>query len=283
MEKSVLLANFVSPYCKKDYHKIIYLYRQSNRIIMKRSIIALLIIWFAVPLSHSQTWKMKRWEATLGAGPSFFFGDVGGYSQSKNILGFKDITYLQTRFDVNGNVKYRFTKYINGRISMSYAMFHATDIRGSNEGRAFEATTSLFEPAIIGEYYFIKNYTENNYLFMRRKESFIWHFFKSLDFYAFAGIGGAAYSVKGNEDLIERNMKNSGFTAVFPVGLGTTLIYSPNLNFGLEIGGRYALTDYLDAYTSQYSKANDVYYFLNLTVTYKMRTARNGWPIVFKR
>ncbi len=85
---------------------------------MKRPILVILIILLASPLSHSQLWKMKRWEAVAGAGPSFFFGDIGGFSQSKNILGFKDLTYLQTRFNVNGSLKYRFTRYLNGRISM---------------------------------------------------------------------------------------------------------------------------------------------------------------------
>lgn len=246
---------------------------------MKRSILVLLIILLATPLSHSQLWKRRRWEAMAGAGPSFFFGDIGGYSQSKNILGFKDLTYLQTRFDINGSLKYRFTRYLNGRVSMSYAMFHATDVRGSNEGREMEATTSLFEPALICEYYFIKNYSENSWLFTRRKKAFIWNLLKSLDFYAFAGIGGAAYAVSGNDELISRGMKDSGFTAVVPAGLGTTLIYTPNLNLGLEVGGRYAFTDYLDGYHNpQYSKANDVYYFLNLTITYKLKTGRNGLP-----
>lgn len=251
---------------------------------MKRTILVILIILLATPLSYSQLWKMRRWEAMAGAGPSFFFGDIGGFSQSKNTLGFKDLTYLQTRFDVNGSLKYRFTRYLNGRVSMSYAMFHATDVRGSNEGRVLEATTSIFEPALIGEYYFIKNYSETSWLFARRKESFIWNLLKSLDFYAFAGIGGAVYNVKGNEALIElqeepeRELKDGGFTAVVPAGLGTTLIYSPNLNIGLEVGGRYTFTDFLDGYTSQYSKANDVYYFLNLTITYKLKTGRNGLP-----
>jgi hypothetical protein len=222
---------------------------------------------------------MRRWEASVGAGPSFFFGDIGGYSQSKNALGFRDLTYLQTRFDVNGNVKYRFTRTFSARLSLTYAMLHATDGRGSNETRQMESTTSLFEPAIIGEYYFVKNYSENSYLFVRRKEAFIWHLLKSLDFYAFAGIGGAAYAVSGNDALIDYGMKGGGFTAVIPAGLGTTLIYSPNLNFGLEMGGRYAFTDYLDGYHHpQYSKANDVYYFLNLTITYKLKTGRNGLP-----
>jgi len=220
----------------------------------------------------------------LGAGPSFFFGDVGGYTIGKNILGFKDMSYHQTRFDVNGSVKYRLTRTFNARVSFTYAMFHATDVRGSNEGRYLEATTSLFEPAIIGEYFFVKNYSENSYMFQRRKKAFIWQLLRSLDFYGFAGLGGAVYNVKGNEALIElqedpaRDLKDGGITAVIPVGLGTSLIYSPNLNFGLELGGRYAFTDFLDGYTSQYSKANDVYYFLNLTITYKLKTGRNGLP-----
>ncbi len=57
-----------------------------------------------------------------------------------------------------------------------------------------------------------------------------------------------------------------------------TLVYSPNFNFGLELGGRYAFTDYLDGYTSQFSKANDVYYFLNFTITYKLKTGPHGLP-----
>ncbi|MBN1108286.1 MAG: hypothetical protein JXR66_12055 [Bacteroidales bacterium] len=245
---------------------------------MKRSILIILIFLMAVPLSHSQLWKMRRWEASAGAGPTFFFGDIGGFSQTKNILGFRDLTYLQTRFNINGNIKYRITRNINARVSMSYALFHATDERGSNETRILESTTSAFEPAILGEYYFVKNYAENSYLFLRRKSGFMRHFFNSLDFYAFTGIGAISYSVQPNEALLERGMRTGGFAAAIPAGIGGTLIFSPDLNFGLELGGRYAFTDYLDGYTSQFSKANDVYYFLNLTVTYKLRTGPNGLP-----
>ncbi|MCX6330939.1 MAG: hypothetical protein NTZ85_15665 [Bacteroidia bacterium] len=246
---------------------------------MKRSFLIILVFILSVPFSQAQLWKMKRWEATLGVGPSFFFGDIGGYSQTKNILGLRDMTFLQTRFDINGNLKYRITRSVNVRLSMSYALFHATDVRGSNEGRKMAATTSIFEPALIGEYYFIKNYAENSYLFYKGKQGYIKKVLKSLDFYVFGGVGGAAYWVNGNDDLVaDTNYKVGGFTAVFPGGLGATLVYSPNLNFGVEVGGRYTLTDYLDGYTSQYSKANDVYYFLNLTITYKLKTGPHGLP-----
>ncbi|MCX6301891.1 MAG: hypothetical protein NTW82_06880 [Bacteroidia bacterium] len=245
---------------------------------MKRCVLIILILCFAVPFSHAQLWKMRRWEATGGAGPSFFFGDIGGFSQSKNILGLRDLTYLQTRFDVNGNLKFRITRDINIRLCLTYALLRANDERGSNESRGYDATTSILEPAVIGEYYFIKNKAENSYLFIKGKQRFIFELLQSLDFYAFAGFGGVSYSVKGNDALITHGMETGGFSMVIPAGLGATLIYSPNLNFGVEVGGRYAFTDYLDGYTSQYSKANDVYYFLNFTVTYKLKTGPRGLP-----
>jgi hypothetical protein len=245
---------------------------------MKRSILIILIFCLAFPFSQAQLWRMRRWEAVAAAGPSFFFGDIGGFSRTKNILGFRDMSYLQTRFDINANLKYRLSREANARLSMTYGLLRATDQRGSNEGREFDASTMIFEPALIGEYYFIKNRSESSYLFVKRKGRFIWTLLGSLDFYGFAGIGGVSYTVKGNDALVERGMVDKGFDLVIPGGIGATLIYSPNLNFGAELGGRYAFTDYLDGYTSQFSKANDVYYFLNFTVTYKLKTGPRGLP-----
>jgi hypothetical protein len=245
---------------------------------MKRSILFVLIFCVAVPFSEAQLWKMKKWEVMAGLGPSVFFGDIGGFSQTKNILGFKDISFLQTRFNIGGTIKYRITRDINARISMTYGMLHATDSRGSNIKRGYDARTSIFEPALIGEYSFIKNKTEGSYLFLKGKSRSVSGFFTSLDFYAFTGIGGVNYKVKGNDPLIQRGMRSGGFSAVIPAGLGSTFIYSPNLNFGVEIGGRYSFTDYLDGFSPQQSKANDVYYFLNFAVTYKLKTGPNGLP-----
>ncbi len=80
---------------------------------MKRSILIILIFCLAFPFSQAQLWKMRRWEAVAGVGPSFFFGDIGGFSRTKNFLGFRDMSYLQTRFDINGNLKYRITREVN--------------------------------------------------------------------------------------------------------------------------------------------------------------------------
>jgi hypothetical protein len=245
---------------------------------MKRSILIILLFCLLAPLSEAQLWKLKRYEAVVGLGPTFFFGDIGGYSIGKNILGLRDLTYLQTRFDINFNLKYRINDDLNARLSLTYGFLHATDARGSNETRGYEASISILEPAIIGEYYFIKNRTENSWLFSKRRGPVLKGFFKSLDFYAFTGIGGLIYSIRGNDKLINHGIDPGGFTAVIPVGLGTVLIYSPDLNFGLELGGRYSFSDNLDGYTSQYSSSNDVYYFFNFTITYKLKTGPNGLP-----
>lgn len=244
---------------------------------MKRSVLLILICCLTTNFLHAQLWKYKRWEASAGGGSSYFFGDVGGFSRSENLLGIRDITFRQTRFDLNGNIKYRLSRTANLRLSLSYGMLHGIDKRGSNEGRDYEATTNIFEPALLGEYYFIKNKSENSYLFLRGKKN-LWRLITSLDVYAFTGIGTVSYNVKVNENLAARDLQTNGFAAVIPVGIGATLIYTPDLNFGIELGRRYAFTDYLDGYTSQFSSANDVYYFLNVLVTYKVKTGPKGWP-----
>jgi hypothetical protein len=221
---------------------------------------------------------MKRYEVVGGVGPSFFFGDVGGFSQDINILGLKDITFKQVRYNANLSVKYRIVQSFDVRLSFTGGSLHATDIRGSNENREFESSTSFFETALLGEYFFIKNKAENSYLFSKGKRDGFGELIRSLDFYVFTGVGGLSYSVTGNEKLEERIIDHGGFTPVIPVGVGTSLIYSPNINFGLELAGRYSFSDNLDGYTSQYSSSNDVYYFFNFTITYKLKTGPKGWP-----
>jgi hypothetical protein len=168
-------------------------------------------------------------------------------------------------------VKYRITQVITARLSMSYGLLNATDERGSNEARGFEASTTIFEPALLGEYYFVKNRAETSYLFNKGRGKGLIRLVRSLDAYAFTGIGGLSYSITPNEKLSEHGLDPKGFTAVVPLGVGANISAYPNLKFGLELGFRYAFTDNLDGYTSQFSSANDVYYFLNLAVTYRLK------------
>jgi Domain of unknown function (DUF6089) len=243
---------------------------------MKRTFLIILLLGIIVPLSEAQLWKLKRVELTGGLGTSTFFGDVGGFSHGENSWGLKDITFLQTRDNVNFGVKYRISQVFTARLSLSYGLLHATDARGSNKGRGYEASTSIFEPMLMGEYYFIKNRAETSYLFNKGRGRGMIRLIKSLDAYAFTGIGGLSYSVTPNELLAKNPLYvHSGFTGVVPVGVGANLSAYPNLKFGIELGFRYSFTDNLDGYPSQYSSANDVYYFFNLAVTYRLKIKKS--------
>lgn len=245
---------------------------------MKRYIIILIVLLNSYQFADGQLWKLRKFEANGGIGTTQFFGDVGGYSVTENILGFRDFSFNQTRMNLSASLRYRIMIDVAVRFNLGVGYLHATDNRGSNEQRGYDAVTYIFEPSFIGEYYFIKNDAENSYIFIKGRGKMFETLIKSLDFYVMGGIGGLSYNAKGNDALVARGLKNKGFTVTFPIGVGTSFIYSPDFNFGIEMGYRYAATDYLDGYTSQYSKSNDVYYFLNATVTYKMKTGANGLP-----
>jgi hypothetical protein len=245
---------------------------------MKRYTSVLLLFCFLTGFAGAQElYKTKRMELIGGAGTSQFFGDIGGYSQNENILGLKDFILNQTRFNIEGALRYRIIPEFSVKLGLTFGMFHAVDKKGSNETREMEATTTFFEPVVTGEYYFIKSNKENSYSYLKGR-SRRGTFFSYIDIYAFTGIGGLAYSVKGNDVLIEAGMKNGGFTAVIPVGIGSNYLFNPDYSLGVELGGRYSFSDYLDGYSSQYSKSNDVYYFLTFTFTYKIPTKQNGMP-----
>jgi hypothetical protein len=246
---------------------------------MRKILIATFLILVLTSSGNAQLWKMRRYEVSAGIGTTQFFGDIGGYSQGENILGLKDISFNQTRLNINTAFKYRILNDVTVRLNMSFGSFHSTDEKGSNEDRGFESKTMFFEPAIIGEYYFIRNKGDNSFLLMKGSSyPFRKRFFPMLDCYVFTGFGGLSYNVKPNDKLEPFVTETGGFTPVIPVGLGANLTYSGTYNFGIELGARYTFSDNIDGYTSAYSKSNDMYYMLNFTFTYKIRTKENGLP-----
>jgi len=247
---------------------------------MKRCLFILILLVLAGQIADSQDlWKRRRYEAFGAVGMTQFFGDIGGYTQGENVLGFKDFIFSQTRFDINAGLKYRIIQSLNLKLGFTYGMLHASDQKGSNEGREFEATTTILEPMLTFEYIFIKSERDNSYIFSKGRRAPFSEILQSIDVYALTGIGGLSYSVKGNENLNNYGIVDGGFTAVIPLGVGANLLAFPDLNFGIELCGRYAFSDYLDGYTSQYSKSNDVFYTFNVTITYRIPTSANGLPL----
>jgi hypothetical protein len=250
---------------------------------MKRTVAVIIMFCFVVMIANSQNWKQMRLEGMAGVGTTQFFGDIGGYSEGLNLIGLKDISLLQTRFNVSAAVKYKILEDLSVRVNFAFGLLHATDQKGSNEARGFESNATIIEPSLMAEYYFIKSKLSDNYLFNQGRRMNNLKIFSALDFYAFAGIGGLSYSVKGNDKLIAQGLQTGGFTGTIPAGLGVNLLLTSRYNLGIELGGRYALSDYLDGYASQYSSSNDVYYFFDVTFTYRFETRADGWPAFLKK
>jgi hypothetical protein len=245
---------------------------------MKKLILSSAIFIIVLACTNAQLWKLRRYEISAAIGTTQLYGDIGGYSKGENALGFKDISISQTRFNFVAGFRYRVAEKITLRLNLGFGSFYSSDATGSNESRGFKSTTTFFEPAFLGEYYFVKNKSENSYLIMNKGKGGFQKILSKLDVYAFTGFGGLSFKVHPNDPLAAMGQKTRGFTPVIPLGVGVTLNYSSYIKFGVELSSRFTFSDYVDGYTSAYSKANDLYHFISFTFTYKLKTGMNGWP-----
>lgn len=245
---------------------------------MKKLLSLLVFSLFITSVSNAQFWKLRRIEVGGGLGTTQFFGDIGGFSRGKNMLGLKDFTFKQTRFNLNFNGRYRLRNDISARLNLTYGKFHSTDERGINIERGFESSTSFFEVAAIGEFYFLKNMAENSFLTQKGKQMRFNSLLALFDGYAFTGFGMISYNVSPLSVNASPTAKVSGTDPIIPIGVGVNFNFSRDLNFGAELGGRFTFTDNLEGYSSQYSEKNDTYYFFNLSVIYKIRTGTKNNP-----
>jgi hypothetical protein len=245
---------------------------------MKKILLILIISIILSPAVSAQIWKTHRIEAGGGIGTTQFFGDIGGFSKGKNMLGLKDFSFRQTRFSLNVYAKYRILSNVTARVNLAFGSLYATDERGSNESRGYAAKTTFLEPSVIGEYYILRNAGDNSFLMLKGRSFAFQSLLTMLDCYAFTGIGGISYNVSPNSAFAESIKKTKGFSPLIPLGIGVNLNYSSSLSFGVETGARFVFSDNVEGYTSQYSKSNDMYFLLNINVIYKMPA-----KIVFNR
>jgi hypothetical protein len=249
-----------------------------NKEAMRKILLVIVTFVFVSLEANAQLWKVRRYEVSASLGTTQFYGDIGGYSKGDNLLGLKDFSFRQTRFNLSTAIKYRILNDVSVRLNLAVGGFHSTDARGSNESRGFESATTFFEPTVLGEYYFIKNRGENSFLNMKGSGPGVGGFLPALDVYVFGGFGGLSYKVNPNDKLAPLVTRTSGFTGVLPLGIGVNMFYSGSYNFGVEFGGRVVFSDNIDGYSSKYSKSNDLYHFLNFTFTYKINTSERGLP-----
>lgn len=235
---------------------------------MKKTVLLLAYMLSLYSAGQAQRSYNKSPEIILGAGTTHFFGDIGGYPRGDNALGFRDITLENIGLNLSASARYRISTLFAARINFSAGKFNVSDNIGSNKERGFEASTTFFEPAITGEYYFIRNKLDRKFNGGKKFNGNypIWNYF---DAYAFAGVGTVFFDLNPNVALAMRRTPENDYIMVIPAGAGMTKKISSKSKLGLEIGGRYVFGDGLDGYGSRGSH-NDIYYFADLTFNVKL-------------
>ena len=223
---------------------------------MKKSFTLLILILHSALFLKAQRYQFDRYEAILGLGTTAIFGDIGN-------MGIRPAASL--------GVRYTLKKSVSFKASLDFGFGYGNDEGSQNEARGYSYSTFLIEPSIHGEFFFFRSdgtgYTRKGFrLEVPRFSS-----------YAFIGLGAAWFKPTPGDEFeqdFEDNFRNVAL--VFPGGIGIQVGVARKLMIGIEVGGRYARTDYIDGYTSDNSKSLDVYYFAVLNAAYRFSSFSFG-------
>jgi len=228
----------------------------------------LLILNFVLLSSYSQIWKQQRYEVWGAVSVFQYFGDCGGTSSSNNLMGLKDISISANRPGLSLGAIYRADKRWYLQVSNSFGFFTQTDKGSRNEIRNFSFNTVANETSIQGMYFFIKE-SDRSYSFTYRNA--LRGVNQLFSMYAFAGLGSLYYKVTPEDALVNSSrFVNKHLSVVFPIGVGAKFTFTPSFSLGLELGRRWTFTDYLDGFTSPWSKHKDAYYIMNFKLYYRL-------------
>jgi hypothetical protein len=247
------------------------------------------IIILSLPLlilatsGSAQKWKLKRYEAIVGIGTAHYFGDIGGAQTEDNLFGIKDIEIKGTRPSIYLGARYKITPNIAVKANFIYGFLAGSDEGSLNNDRNYAFSTGIFEPSVQAEYSIISEEQKYRSSAMYNRRGMMNNYSK-FNVYGFAGIGGLFLSVKPNEEMegsVNYDPSHPTIGLAFPMGIGAKFVLSGSWSVGGELGGRFTTSDYLDGYTTQWSKHNDVYYFFTIQAIYRIKTSRRGFPILF--
>ncbi len=258
---------------------------------VKKYILIVLLFFLSVQLSNAQLWKRARYEAIIITGTSSVFTDLGG-SNAPGTHFVKDIDFQTTRPLIGVGARYKYKENISFKFSMIFGYLKAGDYLTSyapRENRGVIARTPLFETSVQGEYSIVKERLGRRYTFshFRGGRNFNIMFVNTYIFAGFGGIyfspqitssNGGTWTKATTQSPLSKGDDYSHFSMAFPFGIGFKYAINRKWKIGLEFGNRYTLTDYLDNHSDIYSKGNDSYFFFNINLIKRLKTARSGLP-----
>jgi len=264
---------------------------------MKKAItLSILLIFIMSTVAEAQRWRTRRYEAFIGAGTANIYADIGGPSSVEELSLLRSYRILDTRPAITGGFKYKLNHRIYLRTTFTGAYFTGDDAGTANEearNGGYKFQSYVFEPTGQVEVYILPEDRSMGSMALYNRKGMI-NGFSSVYVYFFGGVGGilgyptvtnlaTGEIIEGDQWAPVDGFDFQRFGLVFPVGIGVKYSLSSYWTASLEFGRRITLTDYVDGYNSRFSTSNDMYDFVTFTASYKIRTSRNGLPILFRR
>lgn len=236
---------------------------------------------------HAQRWKLRRYEVGGGIGTTQVFGDIGGTPDKNNLYGLKDIKIDETRMAFAAYVRYKIDPIYSVKANLDFGLGHGVDTRNRLDAKR-NYKTKLLEFSVQGEYYLISEEARYRSAAMFNRRGML-NNYSSISLYGFAGVG-LVYSManvypKENISPTQDSYKPNSFGGVIPFGMGLKYIVDDRLLANAELGYRWSTSDYLDGITQIRggSKHRDVYYFLTISLGYRLETTRRDIPAFMDR
>ncbi len=269
-------------------------------ILMNKHVILMLLLAFCLMSSaYSQKWKLTRYELHFGIGTTNVYSDIGGSIDKNNWWGIKDIRIKETRPSFYGGTRFKLKNNQSIKLNLILGFGTGSDVGSKNAIRNHSYTTTIFEPSVQYEYYFIAEDRRNRPSNLYNRSGML-NNFTNKGLYVFAGLGGVLFYPKyiqgtpiGTDIEIEAakqqypNEITSGyshFSVVIPVGVGFKYSVDKYWSIGIEFGRRFSFSDFLDGFNAPaYSQSNDTYYFGVIHAIYKLKTDRKGVPAFLRR
>ncbi len=231
--------------------------------LFKRYLFLSLILICLVGNSFAQRRK-SRYELFGAIGFSSFLGDLGGANQIGTHF-IKDLDMIATRPVLSGGIRIKPYSYLGIKAVLTLGVLRGDDkwtTERFRNNRNLNFRSPIVELCTQAEFYFVRERAIKIYSFktIGRKK-------KNLSAYAFAGVGGLFFMTQCRYDVKWYNLKplsteGQGLpggakpyklvTVVIPYGLGGRWTLDRKYSVSMEIGLRYAFTDYIDDVSTVY-------------------------------
>ena len=219
--------------------------------------------------------QKKNLELVMGAGVTYFLGDLGG-SKDVGSFGPKDLDIPSSRWLLQGGIRLPLNNYFTLRGNLAGGYLSGNDDFSKNDIR-YERNLSFRAPfielSVLCEFYFIRESMAGLYKTNSSKAGVKSSLF-NMDYYAFAGIGGNWFNPQGTYKGKWYNLQPLGTegqglegsgkdpynrtAVILPFGLGMQKRINNQLALNVEFGYRFTSSDYIDDVSGSYYEQDKI-------------------------